>query len=120
MQIISKPKPKTIIVLMLFYISYSLSGQTKTSISGTVYDKNTGEALIGATIFENTTKHGTISNEFGFYSISLPIKDSIELLVSFIGYSPQLVKIATKKQISHNFFLVKGIEIGEVNITAIP
>lgn len=111
-------KPFLTIILFVLFTCYPLSGQTKISISGSVYDKNTGEALIGATVFETKTKTGTVCNEFGFYSISLQTTDSIVLIVTFIGYKPELVKIAVQNQISKNFFLTKGLEIGEVNVTA--
>lgn len=118
MNIINHFKPIVISILIVLFVYYPLAGQTKTSISGWVYDKNTGEAIIGATIFEKTTKTGIISNEFGFYSLNLQTKDSIELIVSFIGYKPELVKIAVQSSMTRNFFLTKGIEIGEVTVTA--
>jgi hypothetical protein len=42
------------------------------TISGYVKDKDSGETLIGANIFlENDQSTGTITNTYGFYSITL-------------------------------------------------
>lgn len=58
------------------------------TISGYVEDIRTGEKLIGATIYCPAQQAGTVTNQYGFYSITLK-KDTSGLLVSYIGYSPQ-------------------------------
>lgn len=57
------------------------------TISGYVQDANTGEKLIGATIYSPVQRVGTTTNQFGFFSITLP-KDTASLHVSYIGYRP--------------------------------
>jgi hypothetical protein len=41
-------------------------------ISGYIREKNTGEPIIGATVFVNETKIGTVTDLYGHYSIRLP------------------------------------------------
>ena len=60
----------------------------KYTISGYLKDKLTGEILIGATVYANGTSLGTVSNPYGFYSLTLP-KDTYNLVFSFIGYENQ-------------------------------
>lgn len=55
-------------------------------ISGYVEDRETGERLAGASVYDLRSKKGTLSNEAGFFSLSLPI-DSVKLVVSMVGYS---------------------------------
>lgn len=55
------------------------------TISGYVFDKSTGEKLIGASIYCNKNKRGTYTNDYGFFSLSLP-QDSIDLEIRFVGY----------------------------------
>lgn len=62
------------------------------SISGYVRDQSNGESLIGATLFDKRQNKGSVSNNFGFYSISTPY-DSAVLTVSFVGFDPQTIKI---------------------------
>lgn len=56
------------------------------TISGYVFDKTSGEKLIGASIFCNKNRKGTHTNDYGFFTLSLP-EDSIDLEVRFVGYN---------------------------------
>ncbi len=58
------------------------------TISGYAEDAHTGEKLIGATIYCPGQQAGTVTNQYGFYSLTLK-KDTSSLLASYIGYTPQ-------------------------------
>ena len=82
---------KLITVSLLFSLSLSLSAQDFV-VSGFVRDKETGESLINANIYERGSLNGTISNEYGFYSLSL--KDQKNTVVfSFVGYKKQEIEL---------------------------
>ena len=49
-----------------------LQAQNKHTISGYITDKASKETLIGATILDLKSGRGTTTNEYGFYSITLP------------------------------------------------
>jgi len=68
----------------------------KYSISGYLKDSETGEALIGATIALKNTSTGTITNNYGFYSISLP-KGVYLFQFSYIGYESKVLEIQLNK-----------------------
>ncbi len=55
------------------------------TLSGYVKDQNNGEALIGTTILVADPKMGAVSNQYGFYSLSLPSGD-YDITFAFIGY----------------------------------
>ena len=55
------------------------------TISGYLKDRKTGEVMIGATVFAKGTCLGTITNAYGFYSLTLP-KGNYDIVFSFIGY----------------------------------
>jgi len=55
------------------------------TVSGYIREKNSGEALIGANIFARGTGFGTISNSYGFYSLTLP-EGKYLLDYSFLGF----------------------------------
>ena len=57
----------------------------KYTISGYVKDIGTNEILIGANIYEKALYLGTTSNNFGFYSFTLPA-GYISLNCSYVGY----------------------------------
>ena len=66
------------------------------TLSGYIRDAKNAESLIGATIFETNHHVGTTTNEYGYYSLTIPSIDTIGLVISFIGYQPQAKKIFTK------------------------
>ncbi len=55
------------------------------TLSGYIRDSESGEVLIGATVYISAIEKGTISNEFGFYSLTLP-PGLYDINYSFIGY----------------------------------
>ena len=65
-------------------------------ISGYIYDAETGEALINCNVYCKASLVGTISNQFGYYNLSLSNKKSIkEIEFSFLGFNKQLIVINT-------------------------
>jgi hypothetical protein len=61
-------------------------GQEKFTLSGTITDVNTGETLIGVNVVFPELETGTITNTYGFYSITLP-KGKHNLMVSYLGFN---------------------------------
>jgi len=62
-----------------------VSAQDKLTISGYITDADSGETLIGATALVKEIGNGSVSNEYGFYSISVPAGD-YTLEYSYIGF----------------------------------
>lgn len=56
------------------------------SLSGYIYDRVKGEALIGANIVLPELNLGSTTNNYGFYSVSAPAGQH-RVLVTFIGYA---------------------------------
>ena len=73
----------TILFLGLQLLAF---GQRKT-LNGYVKDAQTGEAIIGAKIYDQVSSKGTFSNEYGFYSLDIAA-DSFQVRVLFAGYKP--------------------------------
>lgn len=55
---------------------------------GTITDAQTGEPLIGVSIYDSLSAHGTVSNAFGYYSLQVG-KEARPLRYSYIGYRTQ-------------------------------
>jgi TonB dependent receptor/CarboxypepD_reg-like domain/TonB-dependent Receptor Plug Domain len=83
-----RQKKQTTILLLAFLLSCSsVFAQNKFTISGTIKDARSGETLLGATVrIEEKASIGISSNEYGFYSLSLP-KGSYTFKISFVGYT---------------------------------
>ena len=63
----------------------SNSTREKFTLSGTITDQNSNETLIGVNIFFPELKTGVTTNEYGFYSITLP-KGKHQVQISYLGY----------------------------------
>jgi CarboxypepD_reg-like domain/TonB-dependent Receptor Plug Domain len=61
-----------LLIFTLIFMGYSWS-QDKATFSGTIKDGASGEEIIGATIKLKDQAIGTSTNEYGFFSITLPV-----------------------------------------------
>ncbi|MCB0587482.1 MAG: TonB-dependent receptor [Phaeodactylibacter sp.] len=71
------------------------------TISGYLKDATSGEELLYASIFEPTTKSGTTTNLYGFYSLTLP-PGTYELTFSYIGFQPLVKTVALRSDVELN------------------
>lgn len=70
----------------MLLLAGNIAAQTKSTVSGTIKAKSSGEEIIGAVIrIKELPAIGAASNEYGFYSLTLP-NGSYTLIVSSIGY----------------------------------
>ncbi len=106
---------------LLFFLTISccpsLQAQEKFTISGYVEDAYSGEKLIAATVFDLHSKLGTITNTYGFFSLTLP-KDSVELVFSYVGYEAQSLSFQLEKDRQLNIKLRQGKFLEEVEVVA--
>ena len=81
---------------MLLLITSAAQAQDRYTISGTISDTANGETMIGAlvAIMELPGK-GAVSNEYGFYSITLDA-GQYTLLYQYTGYTAKKVNINLK------------------------
>jgi len=77
----------------------------KITIRGYISDKKTGEMLIGTSIYFPKTKNGGISNNYGFFSLSVPPDDSLDIEISYAGYKTIHAKIDASNDIKMNIAL---------------
>jgi hypothetical protein len=100
---------------MFFSFPISLFSQRFT-ISGHIEDAATGERLAGAAVYDvQMTQFGSMSNNYGFYSLTVPKKE-INLNVSYIGYETQSLNFLLSKDTTIHFRLEQNNQIEEVEI----
>lgn len=86
-------KQVQLLFVLFFFSSAVLTAQTAT-VSGRITDAENGETLIGATVEAVGLQKGNVSNEYGFYSFTLPAStDSVTLRFNYLGYEPALRRI---------------------------
>ncbi len=87
-------------------------------IRGYVTDELNGEAIIGGTVFIANLGIGVLTNEFGFYSLSIPPGDH-NLAFSYIGYEEQSIAINASKQQDYSIGLAENPAVlDEVLVTS--
>lgn len=106
------------LLFFLFWCCAFVSlGQSRLTISGYIKDKANGEELIGVTVYVKETASGTVTNAYGFYSLTLP-PGKYSIQYSYVGYASQLFPIDLQQNISQNVELnAESIEMQEVVIT---
>lgn len=87
------------------------------TISGYIEDKDSGERLIAATVYCPTLKKGTVTNEYGFYSLTLP-EGETKLNYSYLGFEVRKNQIHLDKNIRQKIQLKNTNTLSEVLITA--
>ena len=83
------------------------------TISGYIMDKESSETLIGATVYCQSAGLGTTTNEYGFYSLTLPA-GTYEIAFSYVGYATTIEQIAVTKTLEHSVLLSLGNTLQEV------
>jgi len=109
---------KRLFLFALLLLHFTAFAQQKAVISGYVYDRQTGEVIIGATVAVENQPLGTMSNQYGFYSLPLP-KGTYTIVCSFLGYQPQKISLKLTKDTVINFYLKQAqTQIQEVTVVA--
>lgn len=109
---------KFLTIAVLTFCSVVSFAQPKFTISGYVTEKGSKENLPGVTVYQSNSNNSTISNAYGFYSITLPQADSVELVFGFIGYLTHKQMVQLNKNISLNIELVSNNQLEEVEVVA--
>ena len=105
-----------LLIPLIFFISSFGFAQTFT-MSGKIKDAGNGEELIGATIFIRDLKIGTATNEYGYFSISIP-KGKHEMEINYLGFQAQTINVNLVEDKSFNIELEEqSAVLQEVEIT---
>jgi len=88
------------------------------TISGFVRDSVSYESLIAATVVERSSGKGSVSNNYGFYSITLP-PGKVVLSSSYVGYEPCFVTFELTCDTMIDLSLSPAGVLGEVVIKGI-
>jgi hypothetical protein len=103
-----------------FLSIFDLSGQPqrKFTISGYIKEAESGETLIGVNIYLPDRQTGTVTNNYGFYSLTLPESDSVKIIISYVGFSQESLSLRLKENVELNINLKASILLDEVTVSA--
>ncbi len=103
-----------LLCVMLSSITFVVA---QTSLTGTVFDEDSKEVIIGASIVIGNTTIGTITDVDGNFELKTDEKLPLTLEIAYLGYKPLTVNVAdasTPLKIS----LQSGLLLGEVVVSA--
>ena len=86
-------------------------------ISGFIYDADTGESLINASIYNPNNHVGTVSNNFGFFSFKQQKQDA-QVRISYVGYEDTNMNLSQSADTVVNIKLKAHKTLNEVKVLA--
>ncbi len=89
--------------------------QQQITVTGTVIDEK-GEPIIGASVFEDGTRNGTVTDVNGRFS--LKVKPNATLTVSYIGYGDKMIAVEGKTYLKI-LMSAEDTQLNEVVVTAL-
>ena len=87
------------------------------TLSGFVREKGSLETLPGASVYIPELQYGTISNNYGFYSLTLPAGE-YRIEYSFVGYSKVSEKLVLSQSLKHDVLVEQAEMMQEVVLSA--
>ena len=111
---------RILFIFSMFFFFLNLHAQEKFTLSGIITDEINGETLIGVNVIINELKTGTVTNEYGFYSITLP-KGTYTVTISYLGFGDLNETIILEQNIRKNFIIKESnVQLNEVVVTENP
>lgn len=106
---------KTLIIVL--FISFNSFAQSKYTLSGSITDGRSNETLIGVNLYISELNATVSTNQYGFYSITLP-EGKYTVIASYLGFETNTKNINLSTNLRLNFALLSsGEELQEVVIT---
>ena len=108
-----------LLLAFLFPVIFALpSVAQEYTLSGYVRDKTDGETLLSATVYLRENGKGTVTNEYGFYSITVE-QGTYTISVGYLGYEDLETTISLDQNRTLDFELGLGInELEEVVVSS--
>jgi len=113
------PCKNLVFVLACLILSFPVFSQEKATVSGYISDGTTGERLAGATVFVPELNTGATCNDFGFFSLALPLKQ-VKAVFRFVGFEPFILDITLSNDTVLNVQLETKNNLKEIKVTAPP
>ena len=104
--------------LLFLAMSFASYSQEKVTLSGTITDAENSETLFGVNIYIPEISSGVTTNEYGFYSITLPQGD-YAISISYLGFTTIEETISLTQSIRKDYMLnPESNNLDEVVITS--
>ena len=97
---------QTLLLTFLLHLGYT----QQQTLSGYVKDANSGEGLIGVSVFVEELGQGTTTNVYGFYSLTLN-QGNYNVKYSYVGYRDLFKDVSLKSNVRMNIDLSESDDL---------
>ena len=106
---------KNILTLVLILASFAMFAQEKFTLSGTISEAQSGETMIGVNVLIPALQTGVVTNQYGFYSITLP-KGTHQVIYTSLGFESYTQTIELNAAVNNSISLFETTEMLDVVI----
>lgn len=103
---------RSLLVLKFFLLIVVARAQEKVTLNGYVKDIANGEELLGVTIYIPALKAGTVTNDYGFYALTVP-PGTYEVQFSYMGYKTEMRTLDLRSDMSLNLNMETDAQVME-------
>ena len=100
---------KRLFLFIFFLLNLSLNAQKKYTLSGYVLDSQSNELIIGSSVIVEELNIGTITNSYGFFSITIK-EGNYNIIIQNLGFKDNTQNINLNKNLSLNIYLTEEVE----------
>ncbi|WP_297694634.1 TonB-dependent receptor [uncultured Eudoraea sp.] len=105
------------VIAFFLLSSIALFSQQRFTLSGTITEASSNETLIGVTLLVPDLNTGVTTNDYGFYSLTLP-EGNYQIRLSYLGYQDIVQTISLTQDLRLNFEMFEEVEqLDEVVVT---
>ena len=104
---------KNKLTLVLILASFAMFAQEKFTLSGTISEAQSGETMIGVNVLIPSLQTGVVTNQYGFYSITLP-KGIHQVTYTNLGFESYSQTIELNAAVTNNVSLSQTTEMLDV------
>ena len=100
---------KRLFLYIFFLVNLSLNAQKNYTLSGYVLDSQSNELIIGSSVILEGLNIGTITNSYGFFSITVE-EGNYNIRIQNLGFKDNTQNINLNKNLSLNIYLTEEVE----------
>lgn len=108
---------KNITIISLLLVFTGLKALAQTTISGKVFDAQTSETLVGASVLVKGTISGTTTNFDGKFSLVYKDAFPVILSISYIGYEAKDIELTANQELEI-YMAPSSASLNEITVTA--
>lgn len=110
-------KISKLLIFILLSLGFCAQAQ-KITVSGYACERGSLELLPGVTVYDADTRAAVVTNGYGFYTLEVPVKDTLRIAFSVFGYADDTLTLLNQKtDYTYNIEMAKVTMLEGVQIS---